>query len=128
MRRRLMLATVGLVAVVLVIAGAGSLILTRNQARNQATQQLVAEAQSLSSGAGGTQRLAALKVIRRVLKLEDARIVTVSVLGAIRSPLPSGLTSADLDPQSLLAGDTVSGRVGGLVYAATPVNLSPTER
>ena len=37
MRRRLMLAMVGLVAVVLVIAGAGSLILTRNAARNQAS-------------------------------------------------------------------------------------------
>ena len=36
MRRRLMLAMVGLVAVGLVIAGAGSLILTRNAARNQA--------------------------------------------------------------------------------------------
>jgi hypothetical protein len=41
MRRRLMLVMVGLVAVVLVIAGAGSLILTRNAARNQAQQQLV---------------------------------------------------------------------------------------
>ena len=35
---------VGLVAVVLVIAGAGSLILTRNAARNQAQEQLVSEA------------------------------------------------------------------------------------
>ena len=49
MRRRLMLAMVGLVAVVLVIAGAGSLILTRNAARNQAKQQLVSEANSLTS-------------------------------------------------------------------------------
>ena len=45
MRRRLMLAMVGLVAVVLVIAGAGSLILTRNAARNQAEQALVTEAE-----------------------------------------------------------------------------------
>jgi hypothetical protein len=44
MRRRLMLAMVGLVAVVLVIAGAGSLILTRNAARNQAQSELVTEA------------------------------------------------------------------------------------
>jgi len=45
-----MVALVGLVAGVLVIAGAGSLILTRNSARHQATQQLVTEAQSLTSG------------------------------------------------------------------------------
>ena len=55
MRRRLMLAMVGLVAVVLVIAGAGSLILTRNAARNQAQQQLVSEANSLTSADSGTQ-------------------------------------------------------------------------
>ena len=48
MRRRLMLAFVGLVLGVLVIAGAGSIILTDNAARTQATQQLVTEAKSLT--------------------------------------------------------------------------------
>ena len=56
----------------LLVAGAGSLVLTRNAARNQATQQLVTEVQSLTSGTGLTQSLAVLKVIRRVLRLEDA--------------------------------------------------------
>ena len=51
LRRRLMTAFVGLVAGVLVIAGAGSIILTHNAARKQATQQLVTEAQSLTAGA-----------------------------------------------------------------------------
>jgi len=57
MRRRLMLAMVGLVAVVLVIAGAGSLVLTRNAARNQAQQQLVSEANALTSSKGETRSL-----------------------------------------------------------------------
>lgn len=65
MRQRLMMALVGLVAGVLLVAGAGSLILTRNSARNQATQQLVTEAQSLTSGTSHTQSLAALRVVRR---------------------------------------------------------------
>jgi hypothetical protein len=78
MRRRLMVALVGLVAGVLLIAGAGSLVLTRNSARQQATQQLVAEAKSLTSGTAHTQSLTVLRVIRRVLNLEDARIVSIN--------------------------------------------------
>ena len=62
MRRRLMTAFIGLVAAVLVIAGAGSIVLTNNAARTQATQQLASEAQSLTVGTSHTQRLAVLKV------------------------------------------------------------------
>ncbi len=71
-----MTAFVGLVAGVLIIAGAGSIILTHNAARKQATQQLVTEAQSLTAGASRTQRLAALNTVRRVLRLADARFIT----------------------------------------------------
>jgi signal transduction histidine kinase len=127
-RRRLMTAFIGLVAAVLVIAGAGGIVLTNNAARTQATQQLASEAQSLTVGTSHTQRLAVLKVLRRVLRLEDARFIRVSIDGTVVSALPSGLTPADLDAQSLLAGDSVSGRVGDLAFAAAPVALSPAER
>ena len=46
----------------------------------------------------------------------------------VASPLPPGLTSSDLDPQALLAGETVSGRDGNLVFAAAPVTLTSQER
>ncbi len=128
LRRRLMTAFVGLVAGVLVIAGAGSIILTHNAARQQAKQQLVTEAQSLGTGASNTQRLAALRTVRRVLRLADARFVRVSAGGVVTSPLPPGLTSEDLDPQALLSGETVSGRDGNLVFAAAPVTLTVRER
>ena len=59
MRRRLMLAMVGLVAVVLVIAGVGSLLLTRSEARHQAQQQLVSEADSLTAAQTGAHSLEA---------------------------------------------------------------------
>ncbi len=107
MRRRLMLALVGLVALVLVIAGVGSLLLTRASARNQATQQLVSEAQSLTSQNSDVKSLAVLRVVRRTLKLEDALVVRVSVTGQVVTPLPPDLASADLEPQQLLAGQTV---------------------
>jgi two-component system sensor histidine kinase BaeS len=128
MRRRLMTAFVGLVAGVLIIAGAGSIILTHNAARTQATQQLVTEAESLTAGTSHTQRLVVLRTVRRVLRLEDARFIRVTARGVITSPLPSGLASAELNPQSLLAGDTVSGRDGNLVFAAAPLTLTPLER
>jgi signal transduction histidine kinase len=128
LRRRLMTAFVGLVAGVLVIDAAGSIILTHNAARTQATQQLVTEAQSLTAGTSATQRLAALLTVRRVLRLEDARLVRVSARGVVTSPLPPGVTAADLDPQALLSGDTVSGRHGNLVFAAAPVTLTARER
>jgi len=123
MRRRLMVALVGLVAVVLVIAGAGSLLLTRSSARHQATNQLVTEAQAL-----GNQPLRVLRVIKGVLKLEDARFLKVSVAGAIVSPLPPGLTASDLNPTALLGGQTVTGREGNLVFAAAPVHLTDAQR
>ena len=53
MRRRLMLAMVGLVAVTLVVAGAGGLLLTRKAAHDQATSQLVSEADSLDVESAG---------------------------------------------------------------------------
>lgn len=128
MRRRLMLALIGLVAFVLVIAGVGSLLLTRNSARNQATQQLVTEAQSLTSQHSNVKSLAALRVVRRVLELEDALVVRVSATGRVVTALPSDLNPTDLEPEQLLAGETVSGRQGNLVFAAAPVPLNVRER
>jgi signal transduction histidine kinase len=128
MRSRLMLAFLGLVAGVLVIAGAGGIILTHDAARTQATQQLLTEAESLNAGMSHTQRLATLGVVRRVLRLEDARLIWVSPFGVVTSPLPPGLTSSVLKPKNLLVGETVSGRQGNLVFAAAPISLTQRER
>jgi signal transduction histidine kinase len=128
-RRRLMLAFVGLVLGVLVIAGAGSVILTDNAARTQATQQLLTEAKSLAAQKVPTKGLKYyLAVVHRVLKLEDASILRVNPQGLIISPIPPGLSSQALAPQSLLDGDVVSGQDGSLAFAATPVTLTPQER
>jgi signal transduction histidine kinase len=123
-----MLAMVGLVAVGLVVAGAGGLILTRNAARNDAKAQLVTEVQSLTSPTAGTQLLRNLAAVRKVLKLEDANFVTIDRFGAVTSTLPDDLTTGDVNAPALQKGQTVSGRTGSLVYAAAPVSLSAAER
>ncbi|HWD56217.1 MAG TPA: HAMP domain-containing sensor histidine kinase [Acidimicrobiales bacterium] len=128
MRRRLMLAMVGLVAVVLVIAGAGSLLLTRNAARNQAQQQLVTEANSLTSSKLGSQSLRELNIVKATLKLENADVIRIDRLGAIVTALPADVSQNDIDVAAVLAGQTTSGRVGNLVYAVAPVTLSQQER
>jgi len=127
-RRRLTVALVGLVAGVLVVAGVGTLLLTRNSARNQATQQLVSEAQSLTSGSDPTQSIGVLAVVRRVLRLEDARFVRIGPQGTLASEPPAGISAAELEPEKLLAGETVSGHTGNLVFAAAPVTLSVAEQ
>src|SRR3984957_8059606 len=127
MRRRLMLAMVGLVAVVLLIAGAGSLILTRNAARNQAQSQLVSEVNSITSSKLGSQSLRVLAVVRKTLKLEDADVIAIDRAGNVTTRLPQGLTSQDIDTAAVQAGQTTSGRTGSTVYAVAPVTLSGQE-
>jgi two-component system sensor histidine kinase BaeS len=128
MRRRLMFAMVGLVAVVLVIAGVGSLVLTRNAARNQAQQQLTSEAGSLTSAANSARSLGVLNVIRKTLKLEDADVIRIDRFGNVVTALPEGLTTGDIDVGAVQAGQTTSGRKGNLVYAVAPVTLSAQAR
>ena len=123
-----MLAMVGLVAVVLVIAGAGSLILTRNAARNQAQSQLVSEADSLTSSKGANRSLEVLRVVRATLKLEDADVIRIDRFGSVVTALPEGLTAQDIDVAAVQSGQTTSGRMGDLVYAVAPVTLSTAER
>jgi signal transduction histidine kinase len=127
MRRRLMVVMVGLVAVVLVIAGAGSLILTRNAARNQAQQQLVSQVNALTSSKIGSESLKVLGVVRKTLKLEDADVIAIDRLGNVVAPLPEGLTDQDIDVAAVQAGQTTSGRKGNTVYAVAPVTLSESE-
>jgi len=122
-----MVVMVGLVAVVLVIAGAGSLILTRNAARNQAEEQLVSEVNSLTSSKIGSGSFKVLSIVRTTLKLEDADVIQINRLGNVVKPLPEGLTTQDIDVAAVQAGQTTSGRKGNTVYAVAPVTLSAQE-
>jgi signal transduction histidine kinase len=127
MRRRFMVAMVGLVALGLVVAGAGGLVLTRNAARNQAEQQLVSEANTLTSSKIGTESLKVLAIVRTTLKLEDADVIEIDRLGSVVTPLPENLTPQDIDVAAVQSGQTTSGRTGSTVFAVAPVTLSQEE-
>jgi signal transduction histidine kinase len=122
-----MFAMVGLVAVVLVIAGVGSLLLTRNAARNTAEQQLVQEAKSLTQSKLSGESLRTLTIIKATLTLENADVIRINRFGRIVSPLPSDIAQDDIDVAAVQNRQTVSGREGNLVYAVSPVSLSQQE-
>ena len=128
MRRRLTLAIVGLVALVLVIAGVGSLALTRREARHQAQQQLVSEANALRSVDLGNHPKSVLLILRKTLKLEDADVIYIDAAGTVVTALPAGLAPRDIDVAAVQSGQTTSGRKGDLVYAVAPVTLSEAQR
>ncbi len=85
-----MLVMVGLVAVVLVIAGVGSLILTRNAARNQAQATAGFGGRVTDSSKAAPQHLGVLAAIQKTLKLEDADLITITALGNVVTALPAG--------------------------------------
>ena len=123
-----MLAMVGLVVLVLVIAGVGGLLLTRKEARDQAQQQLVSEARALTGAKIQTRSLPVLRAIRATLRLEDAEVIRIGPLGHIRTRLPSNVSAGNIDVAAVQSGQTISGRSGNLVYAVAPVELSDAER
>ena len=123
----------------LVLAGLASLALVVHNTKVQTRRELVHEAQGLAitvqSEADTASQADPAKALKAVLlaltaplRLEGSAVLVLRPDGAFLDPatprvrltLPSGLTSADLDPSALLALKTVSGTKGGLVYAAAP--------
>ena len=143
MRRRLTLAMVLMVTAALVLAGAIALVATITHARTETRQELVRQAQGLAQGvrqeANAVNRrdpAASLRTILRALRgplrLQGESVVALHANGelfdpanpALRAALPTGLQPATIDPQALLAGDTVSGQYHKGVFAAVPYQAS----
>jgi two-component system sensor histidine kinase BaeS len=128
-RRRLTLATVGVVALALVLAGVGTLLLVRRAARLEVRRDLVRQADELALAAEDPGTFRVLAAASRALKLEGLSRVTFSAQGAvIEGDLPEGITLADLRVPALRAGDRVSGLKGSLAYAAAGVRPPLAQR
>jgi two-component system OmpR family sensor kinase len=124
MRRRILAAILGTVALSLVIAGVGSYVFLVRQADRSTESGLRSEAEGIV-GLIALARQDTPGVIReqrvvRGLRLKGISLVALGPLGRLRGQMPDGVDATDLDVQSLLAGQTQSGRNGDLVWAAAP--------
>jgi two-component system sensor histidine kinase BaeS len=139
MRRRLTIAIVAVVAGTLVVTTAGSLFLVRRAGSSTAGTETTQEARAVATllsqgslaadvGAGSKIRVARLlAALRDVGSYDYFRPVGLTPSGQFPS-LPAPLTSSDLNAGALENGQTVSGTVGRLVFAAVPVALSARQR
>ncbi len=119
MTRRLTLTMVAVVTGALLVATAGTLIVTRLEARSQARRELGTQAQRLA------RRIETLPVglaaVRAALRLEDGAVVCFGPTCPGRQvAIPAGLTEADLDVARLRTGRVITGTRGRLVFAAAP--------
>jgi signal transduction histidine kinase len=140
MRRRITFAILGTVAAALVLAGLGTLALTRVGARSTARSELEAQAQATSLIAtlrpnatrdtDGTKLTPKERLtrIRDSLDLEDVSLLVIDSTGKVRTdlgdPLPRGLTLTDADIASLREGEIVSSSHGENIYAGSPLTAT----
>ncbi|HEX4864876.1 MAG TPA: HAMP domain-containing sensor histidine kinase [Acidimicrobiales bacterium] len=146
MRRRLTATIVAVVVGALAVAGAGSLLLAAHADRTHFRDRLYSQARVISTnldtlvfGKANSNRKNVLAIVAEVSRLEGVAIAIVQPDGNISpiqpsapllglfgrsQPLPSGLTSGDLRPSRLLAGQAVSGSRGSLVWVAVPTSIS----
>ncbi len=121
MRRRLVVAIVGAVAAAVVVVGAGTLALTRIDARQRSEGGLADQARALAEVLGDVRRARAPVVAGRLegsLGVDDVEVFLLD------SPAPE-LTSEEV--ARLRAGETVSFRRRDRVYAAAPVVRLPAD-
>lgn len=128
MRRRITATLVGLVVLTLVLAGAGTVIVSRITARRNAIAELRHEAASIAAVADRVHHPRAIRVVRRLLALDGGRLVVISSGGSVETALPKGMTARDLRAPSLLGGTVVSGAIGNSVFVAQPVQVQPVLR
>lgn len=121
MRRRLILASVGLTALALVLSGLLTLLLVRRSARDQTERDLVHQAIAVADRAGTADTFQVLVRVSESLGLGELGRVTFNPDGTMVGAAPAGLSRSDLRPDLLADGYAVSGSAGSVIYAAAPV-------
>jgi signal transduction histidine kinase len=133
-RRRLTIAIVGAVAAALVLAGLGTLLLAGVGARRYAEADLRTQVEditeSLSDGGTilpeGADRPRLLTALRAALRLEGVGLLVVTPSGELVGELPDGVSLSAEEEAELVAGGTVSGQAGRLVYAGATFERGDT--
>ena len=120
LRARLVLSFVAVALGVLVVAGGITLAFARANAVDAAQRDLERQAVALQPILDQIPRNR-LPGLLRVLQIQDASLVRITHFGGVVPAPPDGVDADDLDVDRLRAGETISGRKGGLVYVAHPV-------
>jgi len=130
MRQRLTIAIIALVLVTVAVTSIGSYVLIRRATVSTAERELSGEAKAISttfSDRAGLTKVSfrkELAVVSSAGNFTSVQFVLLSPDGTIAQPLKGGLTTADIDPQALLAGVQVTGHTKGLLtYSAVPTPL-----
>lgn len=135
MRRRLTIAILAVVVGTLVLTVAGGLFLVRRAAITTAETEITQEAQTVGqlitapalAAETGARALAIMRALKVVGRYDYLRPVGLSPSGTFEV-LPAPLTQSVMDPAALLDDQTVAGNVGGEVFVAVPIALTPRQR
>ncbi|HLI45103.1 MAG TPA: HAMP domain-containing sensor histidine kinase [Acidimicrobiales bacterium] len=128
MRGRITATLVGLVVLTLLLAGAGTVLVSRVTARHNAISQLRREATAIARAAARVHQPRVVRLVGRLLALDGGRLLVIGPDGSIETSRPSGITLSDLEPSRLLAGEVVTGVAGNGVFVAEPLRLDPAAR
>ncbi|MCU1453549.1 MAG: histidine kinase [Acidimicrobiales bacterium] len=129
MRRRISLAILATVAAALLLAGSGTYLLLRAQARGFTEHNLRSDAEGIAglvgaaNGGGVLQRPFRAQQVAARLRLEGISIVVINPAGGISGTVPARVPPGQLDVTRLQNGETLSGSSGRVVWAAAPFLL-----
>ena len=129
MTKRLALVIVGVVITTLLLAGAGTLLLSAARARTTTVKALQAQAEEMAGNIDQLldidetlpqaeqakqlrNRLRLLTALRKVVAFDEISVLIIGRDGQLQGELPTSLSVDDLDPSRLQAGTTVTGNRG----------------
>ncbi len=131
MRRRLTIAILALVAATLVATSVVSYVLIRRAAVTTTQHELVGQGSAISRTLTERTTLSPaafhrqIALIRKAGDFQSVQVVLLHANGRVTGRLPDGLTVAQLDVPSLLAGDQTSGHTPSLlVYTSVPTPVT----
>ncbi len=139
MTRRLATVIVSVVIATLLLAGAGTLLLSAARARTTTVNELRTEAEQMAENIGAVldideslsaveqarqlkNRLRLLATVRKVVDLDDVSVLIVQRNGQTQGDLPSSLSIDDIQLDVLATGQSTADNRGRLAYAAAPAS------
>ena len=137
MTRRLATVIVSVVIATLLLAGAGTLLLSAARARTTTVNELRTQAEQMAANISEVldidesltaaeqakqlrNRLRLLAAMRQVVELDDVSVLIVPPGGQIQGDLPNSLSIDDIQLEVLATGQSTASNRGKLAYAAAP--------